>query len=43
MIWLCYIIMLVVPYLLAGINTSIIVAKVNNIQNTLEGRLYHAS
>lgn len=28
MIWLCYIIMLVVPYLLAGINTSIIVAKV---------------
>ena len=28
MIWLCYIIMLVVPYLLAGINTSIIVAKI---------------
>ncbi len=28
MIWLCYIIMLVVPYLLAGINTSIIVARI---------------
>ncbi len=28
MIWLCYGIMLLVPYLLAGINTSIIVAKV---------------
>ncbi len=28
MIWLCYIIMLAVPYLLAGINTSIIVAKI---------------
>lgn len=27
MIWLCYIIMVAVPYLLAGINTSIIVAK----------------
>lgn len=27
MIWLCYIIMLVVPYLLSGINTSIIVCK----------------
>lgn len=28
MIWLCYAVMLVVPYLLSGINTSIIVAKV---------------
>lgn len=28
MIWLCYIIMLAVPYLLAGINFSIIVCKV---------------
>lgn len=28
MIWLCYIIMFVVPYLLAGINASIIVAKI---------------
>ena len=28
MIWLCYAVMLAVPYLLAGINTSIIVAKV---------------
>lgn len=27
MIWLCYIIMIVVPYLLSGINTSIIVCK----------------
>ncbi|MGN0680013.1 MAG: glycerol-3-phosphate acyltransferase, partial [Oscillospiraceae bacterium] len=26
MIWICYIIMLVVPYLLSGINTSIIVS-----------------
>ena len=28
MIWLCYIIMLVVPYLMAGINFSIIVCKI---------------
>lgn len=28
MIWICYIIMLAVPYLLSGINTSIIVAKI---------------
>lgn len=28
MIWICYIAMLAVPYLLSGINTSIIVAKV---------------
>lgn len=28
MIWLCYIIMLTVPYLLAGINTSIIVSRI---------------
>ena len=28
MIWLCYAVMLAVPYLLAGINTSIIVAKI---------------
>lgn len=27
MIWICYIIMLAVPYLMAGINTSIIVCK----------------
>lgn len=27
MVWLCYVIMLVVPYLMAGINTSIIVCK----------------
>ena len=27
MMWLCYIIMLVVPYLLGGVNTSIIVTK----------------
>lgn len=27
MIWICYIIMLAVPYLMAGINTSIIVSK----------------
>ena len=25
MMWLCYIIMIVVPYLLGGVNTSIIV------------------
>lgn len=28
MIWICYIIMLAVPYLLSGINTSIIVSKI---------------
>lgn len=28
MIWICYIAMIVVPYLLGGINTSIIVAKI---------------
>lgn len=28
MIWICYIIMLVVPYLLGGINTSLIVTKI---------------
>lgn len=28
MVWLCYIIMLAVPYLLGGINTSIIVTKI---------------
>ncbi len=28
MIWICYIVMLAVPYLLSGINTSIIVAKI---------------
>lgn len=28
MMWLCYIIMLAVPYLLSGINTSIIVSKI---------------
>ena len=27
MMWLCYIIMIVVPYLLGGVNTSIIVTK----------------
>ena len=29
MIWICYIIMIVVPYLLGGINTSIIVTKLH--------------
>ena len=29
MVWICFIIMLVVPYLLGGINTSIIVTKIN--------------
>lgn len=28
MVWICYIIMLVVPYLLGGINTSIIITKI---------------
>ncbi|MBS7369789.1 MAG: glycerol-3-phosphate 1-O-acyltransferase PlsY [Oscillospiraceae bacterium] len=28
MVWICYLIMLVVPYLLGGINTSIIVTKI---------------
>lgn len=28
MVWVCYIIMLAVPYLLAGLNTSIIVCKI---------------
>ena len=28
MIWICYIAMIAVPYLLSGINTSIIVAKI---------------
>lgn len=30
MVWICYIIMLVVPYLLGGINTSIIVTKLRS-------------
>ena len=28
MIWICYAVMIAVPYLLSGINTSIIVAKI---------------
>ena len=28
MVWVCYIIMIAVPYLLAGLNTSIIVCKI---------------
>lgn len=30
MMWICYIIMIVVPYLLGGINTSIIATKVHS-------------
>lgn len=33
MIWICYLIMLVVPYLLGGINTSIIVTKLRTGQD----------
>ncbi len=33
MMWICYIIMLVVPYLLGGINTSIIVTKLRTGQD----------
>lgn len=33
MVWICYIIMLAVPYLLGGINTSIIVTKIRTGQD----------